>query len=144
METKTFMAKAQDIEQKWYIVDAAEKPLGRTASEVAKILRGKHKPEFTPHVDTGDYVIVINTEQAVLTGKKLQNKIRYHHTGYPGGIKAVNYETLMKERPDRAMYLAVKGMLPHNKLGRAMLKKLRVYRDDKHTNEAQKPVKWEY
>ncbi len=143
MQAKTFMAKAQDIEKKWYIVDAADKPLGRTASEVAKILRGKHKPEFTPHVDTGDHVIVINAEKAVLTGKKLQNKVRYHHTGYPGGIRAVNYETLMREKPDRAMYLAVKGMLPQNKLGRAMLKKIRVYRDDKHNNEAQKPVKWE-
>lgn len=140
----TYMAKPQEVEKKWYIIDAAGKPLGRVATEVARVLRGKHKPQFTPHLDTGDHVIVINAEKALLTGKKLKQKKQYRHSGYPGGLKVVDYETLMREKPERAFYLAVKGMLPANKLGRAMLKKLRVYRDDKHKQEAQQPEIWEF
>ncbi len=140
----TYMAKPQEVEKKWYIIDAAGKPLGRVATEVARVLRGKHKPQFTPHLDTGDHVIVINAEKALLTGKKLKQKKHYRHSGYPGGLKVVDYETLMREKPERAFYLAVKGMLPGNRLGRAMLKKLRVYRDDKHKQEAQQPEIWEF
>ncbi len=140
----TQMAKAHEVERKWYIIDAAGKPLGRVATEAARLLRGKHKPIFTPHVDTGDHVIVINAEKAVLTGNKLQQKKYYRHSGYPGALKATGYDVLMKQKPELAMYQAVKGMLPHNRLGRSMLKKLRVYRDDKHTQEAQKPEIWNY
>ncbi len=140
----TQMAKAHEVERKWYIVDAAGKPLGRVATEVARLLRGKHKPIYTPHVDTGDHVIVINAEKAVLTGDKLNQKKYYRHTGYPGGLKTIGYDVLMKQKPELAMYKAVKGMIPHNRLGRAMLKKLRVYRDDKHTQEAQRPEVWSF
>ncbi|RQD77460.1 MAG: 50S ribosomal protein L13 [Candidatus Syntrophonatronum acetioxidans] len=140
----TYMAKPREVEKKWYIIDASGKPLGRVATEVARVLRGKHKPQFTPHVDTGDHVIVINAEKVILTGKKLKQKKHYRHSRYPGGLKVVDYETLMREKPERAFYLAVKGMLPGNRLGRAMLKKLRVYRDDKHKQEAQQPEVWEY
>ncbi|UNC90969.1 50S ribosomal protein L13 [Candidatus Contubernalis alkaliaceticus] len=140
----TQMAKAHEVERKWYIIDAAGKPLGRVATEVARLLRGKHKPIFTPHVDTGDHVIVINAEKALLTGSKLQQKKYYRHTGYPGGLKTIGYDVLMKQKPELAMYKAVKGMIPHNRLGRAMLKKLRVYRDDKHTQEAQRPEVWSF
>ncbi|PKM80797.1 MAG: 50S ribosomal protein L13 [Firmicutes bacterium HGW-Firmicutes-13] len=140
----TYMAKPQEIERKWYIIDAAGKPLGRIATEAARILRGKHKPIFTPHVDTGDHVIIINAEKAVLTGKKLEQKKYYHHSGYPGGLKAVGYDILMSKKPEMAVYMAVKGMIPHNRLGRAVLKKLRVYRDGKHNHEAQKPEVWKF
>jgi len=143
MTVKTYMARPREIEKKWYIVDAAGKPLGRVATQVAGILKGKHKPEYTPHVDTGDHVIVINAEKVVLTGKKLQQKYYYRHTGYPGGLKKKNYADFLREKPERAVYLAVKGMLPGHKLGRAMLKKLRVYRGSEHPHEAQKPVYWE-
>ncbi len=140
----TQMAKAHEVERKWYIIDAAGKPLGRVATEVARLLRGKHKPIFTPHVDTGDHVIVINAEKAVLTGNKLQQKKYYRHSGYPGGLKSIGYDVLMRQKPELAMYQAVKGMLPHNRLGRSILKKLRVYRDDKHTQEAQRPEMWSF
>lgn len=141
---QTYMAKPLEIERKWYIIDAAGKPLGRVATEAAKILRGKHKPIYTPHVDTGDHVIIINAEKVVLTGKKLQQKKFYRHSGYPGGLKAVGYDVIMNKKPEMALYFAVKGMIPHNKLGRAMLKKLRVYRDEKHNHQAQKPELWEF
>lgn len=142
--TTTFMAKPREVERKWYIIDAANKPLGRVATEVASILRGKHKPIFTPHVDTGDFVIVINAEKVVLTGKKLQQKKWFRHSGYPGGLKATDYQTLMATRPEKAVELAVKGMLPHNSLGRAMFRKLKVYRGDSHPHQAQKPEVWEF
>lgn len=135
----TFMANAQNVEHKWYIIDAKGKPLGRVASQVAHVLRGKHKVTFTNHVDTGDYVIVINCKDSVLTGKKLDQKMFRHHTGYVGGLKETPYRVIMAKRPQFAMYQAVKRMLPKNKLGKVMLKKLRVYADDKHDHEAQKP-----
>lgn len=138
----TYMAKPQEVKRSWYVIDAAGRPLGRVATEVARLLRGKHKPEFTPHVDTGDHVIVLNAGQAVLTGRKLEQKYYYRHSGYPGGLKKIDYATMMEKRPEKAMYLAIKGMLPHNKLGRAMLKKLRVYRDDQHSHVAQQPIPW--
>ncbi|NMB34339.1 MAG: 50S ribosomal protein L13 [Clostridium sp.] len=140
---KTFMAKAHEVERKWYVVDAEGKPLGRLASEIAKILRGKNKPEYTPHVDTGDFVIVLNAEKVVLTGKKLDQKFYRRHSGYPGGLKEIKYRTFMSERPERAVEIAVKGMLPKNSLGRAMRKKLKVYKGVEHPHEAQKPEKLE-
>lgn len=136
---KTFMANDQNVERKWYLVDAAGMPLGRLASQVAAILRGKNKPTFTPHVDTGDFVIVINSDKTVLTGKKLDQKIKRHHTLYMGGMKEVKYSKYMAEKSDDAVYEAVKGMLPKNSLGRKMLKKLRVYKDADHKHEAQQP-----
>ncbi|MGQ9496699.1 MAG: 50S ribosomal protein L13 [Desulfotomaculales bacterium] len=140
---KTFMAKEGEVERKWYVVDGAGKTLGRLAAEVARILRGKHKPVFTPHVDTGDHVIVINAEKVVLTGKKPQQKMWYRHSGYPGGLKATNYATLMKTRPERVVEKAIVGMLPHNRLGARMAKKLRVYRGADHPHAAQKPEVWQ-
>ncbi|HOJ79961.1 MAG TPA: 50S ribosomal protein L13 [Clostridiales bacterium] len=136
---KTYMAKAEEVKKKWYVVDAAGKPLGRLASVVASILRGKHKPIYTPHVDTGDYVIVINAEKAVLTGKKLDQKVYRRHSGWPGGLKETKYRQLMENSPEKAVELAVKRMLPHNSLGRAMFRKLRVYRGPEHEHQAQKP-----
>lgn len=136
---KTFMAKTQEVERKWYIVDANGKTLGRLASEVAKILRGKHKPIYTPHVDTGDHVIVINAEKIHLTGKKLDQKLYRRHSQYPGGLKEIPYRQLMDSRPTLAIYQAVKGMLPKNTLGRQMLKKLRVYAGPDHNHQAQEP-----
>lgn len=135
----TYMAKPHEVEKKWYVIDATDMPLGRLASEVAKILRGKHKPIYTPHVDTGDYVIVINADKVVLTGKKLDKKMYYRHSGYPGGLKAMNYRDFMAKTPDRVVEKAVKGMLPHNSLGRAMGRKLKVYAGSNHPHEAQKP-----
>ena len=140
----TFMAKPAEIERKWYIIDAAGRPLGRTASEAARILRGKHKPIFTPHIDTGDFVIIINADQAILTGKKLDPKMYYHHSGYPGGLKEVKYKDLMAKKPVLAVEKAVKGMLPHNSLGRATAKKLKVYAGSEHPHAAQKPEIWEF
>lgn len=140
---KSFLAKPQEIERKWYIIDAEGKTLGRLASEVAKILRGKHKPIYTPHVDTGDHVIIINAEKIVLTGKKLDQKYYRYHTGYPGGLREVPYKKLMAENPEKAVFLAVKGMLPKNRLGRKMIKKLRVYRGSEHNHQAQKPEVYE-
>ena len=136
---KTYMAKAETVERKWYVVDAAGMPLGRLATRVASVLRGKNKPTFTPNVDTGDFVIVINTDKVVLTGKKLEDKFYRYHTGYIGGLKEISYKKLMTEKSDLAVYEAVKGMLPKNSLGRAMLKKLRVYKGAEHNHAAQKP-----
>ena len=136
---KTYMAHAETVERKWYVVDAAGLPLGRLATRVASVLRGKHKPTFTPNVDTGDFVIVINTDKVVLTGKKLEDKFYRYHTGYIGGLKEIPYKKLMAEKSDLAVYEAVKGMLPKNSLGRVMLKKLRVYKGADHNHAAQKP-----
>lgn len=136
---KTYMAKPQTVESKWYIVDASGIALGRVASQVASILKGKNKPEYTPHVDMGDHVIVINSDKVVLTGNKLKDKKYFHHSGYAGGMKEVGYDKLMKEQSDFVITKAVKGMLPKNSLGSKMIKKLRVYKDSNHNHEAQKP-----
>ena len=136
---KTFMAKKEAVERKWYVVDATGMHLGRLASQVAAILRGKNKPTFTPHVDTGDFVIVLNCDKVVLTGKKLEQKIYRRHTGKPGGLKEIKYERLMRERSDFAVMRAVKGMLPKNSLGRKMLTKLRVYKGKENKHSAQQP-----
>ena len=135
----TFMAKAETVERKWYVLDAAGKPLGRTAATAAMLLRGKHKTTFTPHVDCGDFVIIVNADKAVLTGKKLTQKYYRYHTGWVGGLKEVQYKTLMTEKPEFAMQLAVKGMLPKNTLGRAQGMKLKVYAGPEHPHMAQKP-----
>ena len=137
---KTFMANAQNVERNWYVVDADGMTLGRLASQVAAILRGKNKPTFTPHVDTGDHVIVINAAKVVLTGKKLDQKVYYHHSGYAGGLKETKYRKLMAEKPEFAVKHAVVGMLPKGPLGRQMARKLRVYAGAEHEHEAQKPV----
>ncbi len=136
---KTYMAKAETVERKWYVVDAAGVPLGRLASRVASVLRGKNKPTYTPNVDTGDFVIVVNTDKTVLTGKKLENKFYRYHTGYIGGLKEISYKKMIAEKSDLAVYEAVKGMLPKNSLGRQMLKKLKVYKGAEHNHAAQKP-----
>ena len=136
---KTYMANAQTVERKWYVVDAAGLTLGRLATRVASVLRGKNKPTFTPNVDCGDFVIIINTDKAVLTGKKLENKFYRYHTGYIGGLKEISYKKMMEEKSDLAVYEAVKGMLPKNSLGRVMLKKLKVYKGAEHNHAAQKP-----
>lgn len=136
---KTFIASAAAIERKWYVVDAEGKTLGRLASEIAKVLRGKHKPIFTPHMDTGDYVIVINAEKVKVTGKKLDQKIYYHHSGYVGGMKETTLKKMLADKPERVIELAVKGMLPKGPLGRQMYKKLFVYAGPEHKHEAQKP-----
>ena len=138
---KTYMAKPQTVEKKWYIVDATGMPLGRLASQVAAILRGKNKPEYTPHVDTGDYVVVVNSDKVVLTGNKLEDQKYYHYSGYVGGMKTVGYDELMKTKSDFVVSKAVKGMLPKNSLGTKMFKKLKVYKDENHNHEAQKPQK---
>ena len=136
---KTVMANAQTVERKWYVVDADGMPLGRLASQVASILRGKNKPTFTPHCDTGDHVIIINASKVVLTGKKLDQKVYYHHTGYPGGLKSTVYRTLLAEKPEFAVKHAIVGMLPKGPLGRQMAKKLRVYAGAEHEHTAQQP-----
>lgn len=136
---KTYMAKAETVERKWYVVDATNVPLGRLASKVAAILRGKNKPTFTPNVDTGDFVIVINTDKVALTGKKLEDKYYRYHTGYIGGLKEIAYKKMIAEKSDLAVYEAIKGMLPKNSLGRDMIKKLRVYKGGEHNHTAQKP-----
>lgn len=136
---KTYMAKAETVEKKWYVVDAAGIPLGRLASKVAAILRGKNKPIYTPNIDCGDYVIVINTDKVVLTGNKLENKFYRYHTSYVGGLKEVPYKNMMEKKSDVAVYEAVKGMLPKNSLGRKMIAKLRVYKGAEHNQTAQKP-----
>ncbi|WP_124726433.1 50S ribosomal protein L13 [Staphylospora marina] len=135
----TYMAKPMEVERKWYVVDAKGKTLGRLASEVAKILRGKHKPQYTPHVDTGDFVIVINAAQVELTGKKWSKKMYYRHSGYPGGLKVTPAAEMRAKHPERLIELAVKGMLPKNTLGRQQFKKLKVYAGSEHPHEAQKP-----
>ena len=136
---KTYMANPGTVQRKWFVIDAKGKTFGRLASQIAVILRGKHKPEYTPHVDTGDHVIVINAEQVVFTGKKLDQKIYYHHTGYPGGLKETPYRELMNKKPEFALYNAVRKMLPKNTLGRQMIKKLRIYKGAEHKQQAQKP-----
>ena len=138
----TFMPKADEIERKWYVIDAADKPLGRVAAEAATLLRGKHKPIFAPHVDCGDFVIIVNADKAVLTGKKLDQKHYYHHTGWIGNLKEVKYATLMAQKPEFAMELAVKGMLPKNTIGRAAATRLKLYKGAEHNNAAQKPEAW--
>ena len=140
----TTMPKASEVERKWYVIDAAGKPLGRVAAQAAVLLRGKHKPTFTPHVDCGDHVIIVNCKDVVLTGGKLQKKFYYHHTGYIGHLKAVRYDTLMRTKPELAMQLAVKGMIPSNVLGRNELARLRVYAGAEHKHAAQKPDQWEF
>ena len=136
----TFMAKKETIDRKWYVIDAAGKPLGRTAAAAANILRGKHRPEFTPHVDCGEFVIIINADKAVLTGNKLTQKFYRHHSGYVGGLKEVSYKTLMATRADMAMALAVRGMLPKNSIGRSAITRLKVYRGAEHKHQAQQPI----
>lgn len=136
----TFLQKKENIERTWYVVDATGKPLGRVASKVATVLRGKHKPTYTPYVDCGDYVIVINADKAILTGNKLNDKMYYNHSGYPGGLRERNAKLMITDYPEEMMERAIKGMLPHNRLGRAMGKKLFVYRGSDHKHEAQKPV----
>lgn len=133
------MAKAETVEKKWYVVDAAGIPLGRLASKVAAVLRGKNKPVYTPNIDCGDYVIVINTDKVVLTGNKLENKYYRYHTSYIGGLKEIPYKTMMEKKSDVVVYEAVKGMLPKNSLGRQMITKLRVYKGAEHNQAAQKP-----
>lgn len=140
----TYMPKAGDITRNWYVLDAAGKPMGRVAAQAAILLRGKHKPTFTPNADCGDHVIIINTDKAVLTGNKLRQKMYYHHSGYIGNLKEVKYSTLMKTRSDFAMQLAVKGMIPDTVIGRNALTRLRVYKGADHKHVAQKPQEWAF
>ena len=144
MNNRTYSAKASEIESKWYIIDAAGKPLGRVATEAAKLLRGKHKPTFTPNIDTGDHVIILNCKEVVLTGRKLDQKVYRHHSGYIGGMKETTAREMMDKKPEEMMYLAIKGMLPKNSLGRQSIKKLRVYAGSEHENAAQKPEVWNF
>ncbi|MGN1416006.1 MAG: 50S ribosomal protein L13 [Oscillospiraceae bacterium] len=139
----TYMPKSGEISRKWYVLDAADKPLGRVAAQAATILRGKHKPTFAPHADCGDHVIIINCSKAILTGKKLEQKTYKWHTGWIGGLKEVQYKELMDKNPEKAMYIAVKGMIPDNTVGRKSLTRLRVYADANHNHEAQKPENYE-
>ena len=141
---KSFIAKPHEVERKWYVIDAENKTLGRLASEVAAILRGKKKPTYTPHVDCGDYVIVINAEKVAVTGKKRKEKIYKRHTGYPGGLREMTFEQLMEKHPTEIVRHAVKGMMPNGKLGRQMYKKLKVYDGPEHGHDAQKPAVWEF
>jgi len=137
---KTYFATNENTEHKWYVVDASGKVLGRLASQIAKVLRGKHRPEYTPHADAGDYVIVINASQIKVTGKKEQDKVYYRHSGYPGGLKETTFDKLQEKDPTRIIEIAVKGMMPKNPLGRAMLRKLKVYAGSDHPHEAQQPT----
>lgn len=141
---KTYMAKPEEVERKWYIVDATDMILGRLASQVAAVLRGKNKPTFTPSVDTGDHVIIINCDKVRLTGKKLEKKFYTYYTGYIGGLKEIQYKKLMAEKPEFAVYAAIKGMLPKNALGRQMIRKLRVYKGAEHNQQAQTPVELKF
>ena len=136
---KTYMAKAEEVQRKWYVVDATDLVLGRLASTVANVLRGKNKPTYTPNVDTGDFVIIVNCDKVRLTGKKLEKKFHIYHTGYVGGLKQIQYKKLMEEKPEKAVLLAVKGMLPKNSMGRNQLKRLRVFAGAEHPHIAQKP-----
>ncbi|MEX2489061.1 MAG: 50S ribosomal protein L13 [Pseudomonadales bacterium] len=136
---KTYSANKETVKRNWYIVDATDKTLGRMASEIARRLRGKHKAEFTPHVDTGDYIVVINAEKISVTGKKRTDKVYYHHSGYPGGIKSRTFEDMLEKAPERVVEMAVKGMMPKNKLSRSMLGKLKVYAGGEHPHSAQQP-----
>ncbi|AHD07509.1 50S ribosomal protein L13 [Paenibacillus larvae subsp. larvae] len=139
----TYMAKPNEVERKWYIIDATNKTLGRLASEAASIIRGKHKPQFTPHVDTGDFVIIINAEKIHLTGKKLTDKKYYRHSMHPGGLKVTTAQEMLKNKPERMLELAIHGMLPKNRLGNSMKTKLKVYAGSEHPHQAQKPEVWE-
>ncbi len=143
MNNVTYSAKKGQVERKWYIIDASNKPLGRVAAEAAKLLRGKHKPTFTPNVDTGDHVIILNAKDVILTGRKSEQKIYRHHSGYIGGMKEVVAKDMLSKNPEKAMMLAIKGMLPHNRLGRQMINKVRIYAGAEHENQAQKPEVWE-
>lgn len=136
---KTYSAKPETVKREWFVIDAAEQTLGRLATEVARRLRGKHKPEYTPHVDTGDYIVVINAEKVIVTGKKTTDKMYHHHTGFPGGLKTISFEKLQDKKPEMIIELAVKGMLPKNPLGRAMYKKMKVYAGAEHPHAAQQP-----
>ena len=140
----SYMQKKETVERKWYVIDAEGKSLGRVATEAAKLLRGKHKPTYTPNIDTGDFVIIVNCKDAVLTGHKLDQKVYRHHSGYIGGMKEVPAKDMLQNNPEKAMMLAIKGMLPHNSLGRQSIKKLRVYAGAEHENIAQKPEVWEF
>jgi large subunit ribosomal protein L13 len=140
---KTYQAKMEELDPKWYLVNAEGKILGRLSTELAKILRGKNKPTYTPHLDTGDFVIVVNAGKVTLTGKKMKDKIYYHHTGYPGGIKEMNAEKLLAKKPTEMIRMAVRGMLPKTSLGRQMLRKLKIYAGPNHPHEAQKPISLE-
>ena len=144
MNYTTYSPKKAEIESKWYIIDAANKPLGRVATEAAKLLRGKHKPTYTPNMDAGDHVIILNASEAIFTGKKLDQKIYRHHSGYIGGMKETTARVMMEKNPEKAMMLAIKGMLPKNSLGRQMLKKVRIYAGSEHENAAQKPEIWNF
>ena len=137
---KTFSAKAHEVKRDWYVIDASNKVLGRMATEIAKRLRGKHKAEYTPHTDTGDYIVVLNAEKIMVTGRKYTDKMYYHHTGFPGGIKSTSFDKLQKKDPVRIIELAVKGMLPRNPLGREMYRKLKVYAGTEHPHAAQQPI----
>jgi large subunit ribosomal protein L13 len=140
---KTYQAKREELSRQWYLMNAEGKVLGRLSTELAKILKGKNKPSYTPHVDTGDFVVVINAEKITLTGKKMKEKVYYHHTGYPGGIKETTAEKLLVKKPTEIIRMAVKGMLPKNSLGRQMLRKLKIYAGPNHPHEAQKPIPFE-
>ena len=144
MNNTTYSPKKAEIESKWYIIDAANKPLGRVATEAAKLLRGKHKPTFTPNIDVGDHVIILNCKDVVLTGNKLNQKVYRHHSGYIGGMKETSAKDMLANNPTKMMTLAITGMLPHNSLGRAQAKKLRVYAGSEHENIAQKPEVWNF
>ena len=144
MNNTTYSVKKSEIERKWYILDAANKPLGRVATEAARLLRGKHKPTFTPNLDTGDNVIIINCKDVVLTGNKINQKVYRRHSGYIGGMKEVSAKVMFENTPEKAMMIAVKGMLPHNSLGRQSLKKLRVYAGSEHEQTAQQPEVWNF
>ena len=144
MNNTTYSIKENEIERKWYIIDAANKPLGRVATEAAKLLRGKHKPTFTPNLDVGDHVIIINCSKVILTGNKMDQKVYRHHSGYIGGMKEIVAKDMLANSPEKALTLAIKGMLPHNSLGRQSIKKLRVYAGSEHENQAQKPEIWNF
>lgn len=137
---KTFSAKSETVKRDWFVIDAEDKVLGRLATEIARRLRGKHKAEYTPHVDTGDYIVVINADKVAVTGNKMKNKLYHHHTGYPGGLKTVNFEKLQATKPEMIIEKAVKGMLPKNPLGRDMFRKLKVYAGSEHNHAAQQPT----
>ena len=140
---RTFQPKAGEIERQWHVIDATDVVLGRLASQAARLLRGKHKPTFAPHVDTGDFVIIVNAGKVALSGTKREDKVVYHHSGYPGGLSATSYSKLMDERPEKVVERAIQGMLPHNSLGRKMATKLKVYAGPDHPHQAQKPVPYE-
>lgn len=144
MNNTTYSVKKSEIESKWYIIDAENKPLGRVATEAAKLLRGKHKPTFTPNLDVGDHVIIINCDKIKLTGNKMNDKIYRHHSGYIGGMKEMTAKDMMEKSPEKVMMLAIKGMLPHNSLGRQQIKKVRIYAGNEHENQAQKPEMWNF